>query len=86
MIEQFKKIGIDKFNNIVDEYLHSVDFDNENIINLNKKENASIVITDIQSENVYIIVFQILENNQTLQDIRERLKKTPQKEEFKKTF
>ena len=29
MIEQFKKIGIDKFNNIVDEYLHSVDFDNE---------------------------------------------------------
>ena len=69
MIEQFKKIGIDKFNNIVDEYLHSVDFDNEKIINLNKKENASIVITDIKSENVYIIVFKILENNQKIQDI-----------------
>ena len=26
----------------------------EDIINLNKKENASIVITDIKSENVYI--------------------------------
>ena len=86
MIEQFKKIGIDKFNNIVDEYLHSVDFDNEKIINLNKKENASIVITDIKSENVYIIVFKILENNQKIQDIRERLKKTQQTEEFKTQF
>ncbi|WP_455541878.1 ATP-binding protein [Intestinibacter sp.] len=86
MIEQFKKIGIDMFNSIVEDYINSGEFDKVKITNLNKKENASIVITDIKSEDVYIIIFKILENNQKTEDIRERLKKRQESEDFKTQF
>lgn len=86
MIEQFKNIGIDRFNKIIEDYIDSAEFDKEKIVNLNKKQNASVLITDIKSENIYIIIFKILENNQKIRDIREKIKKTQQTESFKTQF
>ena len=86
MIEEFKNIGIDRFNKIIEDYIDSAEFDKEKIVNLNKKQNASVLITDIKSENIYIIIFKILENNQKIRDIREKIKKTQQTESFKTQF
>ncbi|MBU5335131.1 ATP-binding protein [Intestinibacter bartlettii] len=86
MIEQFKKIGVDVFNNIIEEYIDLGEFDKVNIVNINKKQNASIVITDINNEDVYIIIFKLLENNQKIENVKDRFKKTQQTEDFKTQF
>ena len=69
IIEVFKKIKTEKFNNMVNDCIESEDFDTVNIINLNEKESASIVVSNIAGQNIYIVIFKMIrENNKAKED------------------
>lgn len=84
ILEKFKKLDIKKFNNIVEDYISEGQFDIEEIINLNKKERASITVTCVQ--NIYIIIFKILENSQKQDNTEQNIEKIKETEDFKTKF
>ena len=86
MINTFKKIGIEKFNDIVNNYIRQNEFDVVKIINLNNKENVSIAITDIEDQDIYIVIFKIIDKEQKIDDIKHKMQKIKKAEEFKAQF
>lgn len=86
IIEVFKTIKIEKFNNMVNDCIESENFDTVNIINLNEKESASIVVSNIEEQNIYIVIFKMIRENNKANSQRSNLEKIQQNEAFKTQF
>lgn len=86
IIQAFKKIKIEKFNDIVNHCIEDENFDTVNIINLNEKESASIVVSNIEEQNIYIVIFKIIKENNKAKNQRSNLEKIQQNEAFKTQF
>lgn len=86
IIEVFKTIKIEKFNNMVNDCIESENFDTVNIINLNEKESASIVVSNIEEQNIYIVIFKMIRENNKVNNQRSSLEKIQQNEAFKTQF
>ncbi|MDY2736976.1 PAS domain-containing sensor histidine kinase, partial [Intestinibacter sp.] len=86
MINMFKKVGIEKINDIVKDYIKSGEFDVEKKVDLNEKQNASIIITDIEEQNIYIVVFKVMDKKHKIDDIKYKMQKIKKAEEFKTQF
>ncbi|VYT76821.1 Alkaline phosphatase synthesis sensor protein PhoR [Intestinibacter bartlettii] len=86
IIEVFKKIKTEKFNNMVNDCIESEDFDTVKIINLNEKESASIVVSNIAEQNIYIVIFKMIRENNKANNQRSSLEKIQQNEAFKTQF
>ena len=86
IIEVFKKIKTEKFNNMVNDCIESEDFDTVNIINLNEKESASIVVSNIAEQNIYIVIFKMIRENNKANNQRSSLERIQQNEAFKTQF
>jgi len=86
MINMFKKVGIEKINDIVKDYIKSGEFDVEKKVYLNEKQNASIIITDIEEQNIYIVVFKVMDKKHKIDDIKYKMQKIKKVEEFKTQF
>lgn len=86
IIEVFKTIKIEKFNNMVNDCIESENFDTVNIINLNEKESASIVVSNIEEKNIYIVIFKMIRENNKVNNQRSSLEKIQQNEAFKTQF
>lgn len=86
IIEVFKTIKIEKFNNMVNDCIESENFDTVNIINLNEKESASIVVSNVEEQNIYIVIFKMIRENNKANNQRSNLEKIQQNEAFKTQF
>ncbi len=86
IIEVFKTIKIEKFNNMVNDCIESENFDTVNIINLNEKESASIVVSNIEEQSIYIVIFKMIRENNKANSQRSNLEKIQQNEAFKTQF
>ena len=71
---------------MVNDCIESEDFDTVNIINLNEKESASIVVSNIAGQNIYIVIFKMIRENNKANNQRSSLEKIQQNEAFKTQF
>ena len=86
IIEVFKKIKIEKFNNMINDCIKAENFDTVNIINLNEKESASIIVSNIEEQNIYIVIFKIIKEDNKSSNAQSNLEKIQQNETFKTQF
>ena len=71
---------------MVNDCIESGDFDTVNIINLNEKESASIVVSNIAEQNIYIVIFKMIRENNKANNQRSSLERIQQNEAFKTQF
>lgn len=86
IIKALKEIGIEKFNKFLKDYIDEGKFDIVKEISLNKKEKASIIISNLKEQNIYIVIFKTEKNNLSIENQKNMLDKIEQDEAFKTKF
>lgn len=66
--------------------LNLEDFDTVNIINLNEKESASIVVSNIAGQNIYIVIFKMIRENNKANNQRSSLEKFNKMKHLRHSF